>query len=225
MGRKVKGARGVSIIGGADGPTSVFILSKNKKMTLKQRIHKWKYQRRKTWFEKHIVAGSHTMDEVCQYVQKELGYTAVSFDDEEYQRMYKEMRSSFIMQFAPELLGEYQDAPRLKSHSEEDVKHFMEELDVRQRVAQEVPKDIFDIEYHCFRKQIDATKYEICIEKRFGYIGGGYIGGGANRKSKKLAKQFGDEFKKVYQYYGVTQEDIDNKSKRYEELLRTLAMR
>ncbi len=225
MGRKVKGARGVSIIGGADGPTSVWILSKNKKQTFKQRIHKWKYQRRRAWFEKHIIAGSHTMDEVCQYIQKELGYIAVSFDDEEYRQKYKEIRASFIMQYASELLGEYQEPPKLQSHSEEDVKRFIAAVEERNAIAQAVSKDLFDVDYHCYRKRIGDAKCEICVEKRFGYIGGGYVGDGANRKSKKLAKQFGDEFKKVYQYYGVTQEDIDNKSKRYEELLRTLATR
>lgn len=38
MGKIEKSAGGVSIIGGSDGPTSVFILGINKKKTLKQRI-------------------------------------------------------------------------------------------------------------------------------------------------------------------------------------------
>lgn len=220
MGRKVKGARGVSIIGGADGPTSVWLCSKNSKQPLKYRIkssiHKRIYDIRRNWYEKHMTAGSHTMDEVCQYIQKELGYIAVSFDDEEYRQKYKEIRASFIMQYASELLGEYQEPPKLQSHSEEDVKQFIAAVEERNAIAQAVSKDLFDVDYHCYRKRIGDVKCEICVEKRFGYIGGGYVGNGA---------KFGDEFKKVYQYYGVTQEDIDNKSKRYEELLRTLAMR
>lgn len=227
MGRKAASA--VSIIGGADGPTSVWLCSKNQKQPLKHRIkssiHKRTYDIRKNWYQKHIIADSHTMDEVFEYIQKELGYIEVPFEDEECRQKYEEMRASFIMQYIPELLGKYQEPPKLQSHSEEDVKKFIAAVEERNAVAQAVSKDVFDIEYHCFRKQIDDTQYEISIEKHFGYIGGGCICGGANRESKKLAKQYSDEFKKVYQYYGVTQEDIDNQSKRYEQLLRTLATR
>lgn len=227
MGRKAASA--VSIIGGADGPTSVWLCSKNQKQPLKHRIrnctYKAMYNIRKNWYEKHITADSHTMDEVCQYIQNELSFTEVSSDAREYQQRYEELRAAFIMQYASELLGTYQEPPKLQSHSEEDVKKFIAAVEERNAVAQAVSKDVFDIEYHCFRKQIDDTQYEISIEKHFGYIGGGCICGGADRERKKLAKQYSDEFKKVYQYYGVTQEDIDNQSKRYEQLLRTLATR
>ena len=38
-------------------------------------------------------------------------------------------------------------------------------------------------------------------------------------------KKFDKIFRKVYLYYGVTQEDIDNKTKRYIELVKTLSRR
>jgi len=38
-------------------------------------------------------------------------------------------------------------------------------------------------------------------------------------------KEFDKTFRKVYLYYGVTQKDIDNSTKRYIELVKTLARR
>ena len=38
-------------------------------------------------------------------------------------------------------------------------------------------------------------------------------------------KKYDRIFRDVYKYYGVTQDDIDNQTKRYEDMLRTLARR
>ena len=54
------------------------------------------------------------------------------------------------------------------------------------------------------------------IEKRFGYIGGGASG------NKKILKRFHKLDKDIHRYYGVTEEDIKNKTKRYEEVVRAL---
>ncbi len=121
------------------------------------------------------------------------------FEDEECRQKYEELRASFIMQYAPEFLGKYQEPPKLQSYSEVDVKTFIAAIEELNAVAQAVSKELFDSEYRCYRKQIDDMQYEISVEKHFGYIGGGCICGGANRESKKLAKQYSDEFKKVYQ--------------------------
>ena len=39
-----KRASAATIIGGADGPTSVFVIKKNSKLTLRQKIEKLKYK-------------------------------------------------------------------------------------------------------------------------------------------------------------------------------------
>ena len=58
---------------------------------------------------------------------------------------------------------------------------------------------------------------EIQLEARYGHIGGSASG-------KKISKHH-KIFKDVYKYYGVSEEDIVNNSKRYKDLLRQLAMR
>lgn len=46
------------------------------------------------------------------------------------------------------------------------------------------------------------------------------IGGASG--NRRLMKKFQRMYKDIYRYYGVTEEDIREKSKRYEDVVRTL---
>lgn len=216
---KRKSAQAVSTITGADGATAFFILSKSNKITLKQWMQKKKYAIRKKWVEKHISSKSHSMTEVCEYIQKQYGFIEVDQSTHEYEEEYVQMRYSFLLQYAPELLGEYANMPELKSHSEEAIKDYLREMENRQKMAQNVPRTDFDIKLRMFQKAMEGMNgnMHISIEENYGYIGGGASG------SNKAIKAFQKLFRDIYKYYGVTEEDICTKSKRYEELIRTLA--
>ena len=213
-----KKAQSKSNIGKPDGPTSYFVLSRNQKLTLKQKMQKFRFQLRKKWIEKHISANGHTMDEVCQYVQEKHGFKKVRDERADTQYEYEEMRASFMMTHAPELLGEYAKHPELKGHSEEEVREFMAQVEAIKEVARNVPKDKFDIDFQKYEKKIGDTEMHITMEKKYSYIGGGASG-------KRTIKVFNKIYKDVYRYYGVTEEDIKNKTKRYGMVVRTLARR
>jgi hypothetical protein len=66
---KAKSKSGVSIIGGADGPTSIFIAGRTQKKPLKVRIRNIIYRFRRKIVEKKAVAGEHTLDELVQYAK------------------------------------------------------------------------------------------------------------------------------------------------------------
>lgn len=202
-----------TIIGGADGPTSVFLIQKNSKLTLRQKFEKLKYKIKRDYVEKTIKANSHSLDEVMDYIESVLGFVEIKDEQE-----YNEMRASFIMQYEPELLGEYSKMPQLKSESIEDIKEHIKQIEVRKQKAMEIPITEFDIDFHKFQissKDVNDNIY-IVIEKRFSYIGGGVSG------NKKNIRRFQRIFKEIYRYYGVTREDIEKKSKRYEELVRAM---
>lgn len=73
--RKLKEGEALSIIGGADGPTSVFIAGKSGKKPLKARVKGFFYQCRRRRVEKRIVPGAHTLQEVVVYAKEK--YQAV----------------------------------------------------------------------------------------------------------------------------------------------------
>ena len=211
-----KGTNSTTIIGGADGPTAVFVLKKNAKLTLKQKIEKLKYKIKRSYVERTIKAKSHSMDEVMKYIVNVHGF--VELDDDEVHQEYNEMRVSFIMQYASELLGEYATMPRLKSESKEDIQAHIRQIQNMQQKAMEIPTEQFDIDFHKFKIPFDDINdnIHITVEKKFAYIGAGASG------NKKVMKRFHRIYKDVYRYYGVSQEDIENKSERYEQVVRAL---
>ena len=205
-----------TIIGGADGPTSVFLIKKNPKLTLRQKLEKLKYKIKRTYVERTIKSNSHSLDEVMDYIVNVHGF--VEIEGDQVRQEYNEMRASFIMQYEPELLGEYATMPQLKSESKEDIMAHIGEIQKRQQRAMEIPTEKFDIDFHRFQISFDDINdtMHIIVEKRFAYIGGGASG------NKKEMKRFHKIFKDVHIYYGVTSEDIEKKSKRYEEVVRAL---
>ncbi len=203
-------------IGKSDGPTAVAVIKRNSKLTLKQKLQKCKYKIIRAYVEHTIKAESHSLDEVIDYIVNVHGFIEV--DNEEVRFERDEMRASFIMQYAPELLGEYATMPRLKSESKEDIEAHIKQFQVRQQRAMEVPVSEFDIDFHKFQISFGDINdnMHITIEKRFAYIGGGVSG------DKKQVRKFHRIFKDVHRYYGVTAEDMKNKTKRYEQVIRAL---
>lgn len=212
-----KCASATTIISSSDGPTSVTVIKKNQKLTLKQKLQKSLYNIKRSYVERTIKADGHTLDEVMEYIIKKYGFVEVN--SEEVELEYNEMRASFIMQYAPELLGKYATMPKLKSESQEDIQAHINQFRERQQMAMDIPVSEFDIDFHRFELSFDDINdnMNITVEKRFAYIGGGASG------NKRIVKKFNRIFKDVYRYYGVTREDIENKSKRYEEVVRTLS--
>ena len=206
----------MSVIGKSDGPTAVTVIKRNSKLTWKQKLEKCKYKIKRAYVEHTIKAKGHSLDEVIDYIINKHGF--IEIDNDEVRFEHDEMRASFIMQYAPELLGEYATMPRLKSESKEDIQAHIREFQERQQRAMEIPIEKFDIDVHKFQisfEDINDNMY-IIVEKRFAYIGGGVSG------DKKVMRRFHRIFKDVHRYYGVTAEDIKNKTKRYEQVIRAL---
>ena len=211
-----KRASMISVLVGADGPTSVCLLKRNQKLTVKQKLHKFKYNLKRAHVEKTLKAGGHTLDEVMAYLVKVHGFAEL--DKEEIEEEYEEMRASFLIQHAPKLLGEYAKLPKPKSESQEDLLEYMRQARERVQKAKEIPETEFDIDFHKFQISFGDVNDNIyfVIEKRFGHIGGGASG------NKKIVKRFQRLDKDIHRYYGVTEEDIRTKSGRYKDVVRAL---
>lgn len=205
-------------IHGEDGPTSVFILKNTKNRTLKQRLYKIKYNRKKKRIEKMITAESyHSMEDVLAFAVNECGLAELDRDSAEVREEYEQLRASFILQYKPELLGEQAKLPSLESEEPEAVIEHLEKCKKQFQHAMAVPKELFDIDMHKYiKKYSDRNEsLDVVIETKYGYIGGGASG-------DKAVKDLNEMMKRLHKYYGVMQEDIDNKTERYKNLIRTL---
>jgi len=216
-----KAASAVSIIGGEDGPTSVFLVGgKGSKRTLKQKVHKKIFALRKKRIAKSLKANPHTMEQVIEYAKSKWGYTDIGKNSDKYKTEHSQMRAAFILQYKPELLGELKDYPELEGRDEDSIRRFIALQDQRQKAAEEVPAKLFDIDLCILEMSKGEFWSRLTFEGNYGYIGGS-----ASGASKKEMKKYDKIFRDVYKYYGVTQSDIDNKTKRYEDMIRTLAIR
>lgn len=216
---KEKASSSVSIIGGADGPTSYFIVGGRQKKSVKQKMQKWIFDIRKRMAAGNIKAAPHSIREVEKYIIDVCGFMELNPDMAEYQREYIQMRASFVMIYAPELLGTIASYPELAGRDMEAIKKFEEQLELRQKAAENIPKELFDIDLHIFEKEEADLHIWLIVEGRYGYIGGSASG------SKQKMKKYNKIYRDVYRYYGVAQEDIDQKTKRYEEVIKVLARR
>ena len=205
-------------VNGTDGPTSVLIFDRNKKLSFRQKFQKFKVQTKRKFFEKRIKAEPHSIDEVCEFLTSVLKFTELPKTDERYIEEYKETRSSYIMQHKPKLLGDFAKMPDLKVRTEEAYLKYMEEFNLRKKVAEAVPVELFDIDLHMFRKVEGDNESHIFVEKTYSMINGGASG------TPRYTKKFNKVYKRIYKYYGVTQADIENKTERYKDLLSTLSV-
>ena len=103
---KEKSKSEVSIIGGADGPTSIFIAGRTRKKPLKVRIRNIIYRYRRKIVEKKVVADSHTLDELVQYAMNTYNLIETNSTERKYIEQQKNLKESLILQHKPEVLGE-----------------------------------------------------------------------------------------------------------------------
>lgn len=174
-----KSSSAVGIIGGADGPTSIFVAGRTGKLPLKIRIknHIYKWKSKKA--QKRIVAGAHTLEEVVAYAAEKYHLTEVTETGGKYVEQRKCLKESLISRYKPE---------------------------------REMPMD-----FHIYEISSGKARLELEIDYRWEVFGVSYSG------SKKEMKQFKEIARDLYLYYGVSEEDIRNKTDRYHSLLATLS--
>lgn len=214
---KDKRKNAVSIIGGADGPTSIFIAGRSGKRPLKVRIRSYihKYKRNKA--EKKIAAGAHTLEEVVAYAMEHYGAAEVNTNQRIYIEQRKYLKESLILQHKPELLGEMKDISKPDVSSEASVREFWDQLEKRREMIAEIPDSEIAMDFHIYEIKIDDDCLEMVIDYTWNIFGISYSG------KKQAAKQFKKISQDLYIYYGVSEDDIRKKSKRYSALLAALS--
>lgn len=210
------------IIGGADGPTTIFFADKTHKPTFQQRIQRFISRTKRHFIEKKIVPGTHTIEELEEYLKSRYGFVEVDRTDSAFIEEYEQMRTSFLFEHRPDLV-EGQEIDFDLDPSEDSamiMRKLQEKSDKEREIAESIPREVFDIDYHRYiktGKDINDSM-DFTIERNYAYFGGGAQGSnGYIRKWRKI-------YKDVYRYYGVSEEDIRNRTKRYKDLVLELSM-
>lgn len=225
---KEKTAQSVTVIGGADGPTTLFLTGRQRDKNLIRRIKytylNWINKRKRDKAKKKIFPGTHSLQEVIQYAIRK--YEAIEVDSSFVKYHYDErklqMLYALIQREKPELIGAAKPPvppSKIDYKDEKQVRQWLQEIDdwnnnCMQRVKQ-LPEDAFPISYHLLVIEIDENGViEIELEDSHGIMGVSYCGD---------AQKCSQIMKDIYLYYGVTQEDIINETERYSSLLASLS--
>ncbi len=212
-----KGAGSVSLIGGADGPTSIFIAGKGGRVKLTTRIQNYFRKLKRNRLKKWITVDPHTLEEVVELLKREYGAVEVSQQSFNYQEQKKCLKASLVMRHRPDLLGELMDLKPPKREDMEALKTFWGQIQEREKMAVEIADDIFPLDFHIY--EIRGPKncmMQIGVETVWQVLDGSFSG------DKKTMKELKKLLKKIYLYYGVTAEDIKNETERYKSLLAIL---
>lgn len=229
-----KAAAAVSVIGGSDGPTSIFLAGggrqkeKNPWRRFKAAQRSAAYQRRRARAEKSIRPGAHSMEELEAYMIGKYGAVEVPHDDPVYVENCKNMRAALAMHYHPELVGERPPKPDMdairaldESGQKEALKEYMEACMRVQERAAALSEDVMPIDYHSYEiKPAEHSRVHIELEKLHGFVSGGCSASTMRRHGgKRLMKEAKQIMADIHRYYGVTEEDIREKSERYHDLL------
>lgn len=154
-----KSKSGVSIISGADGPTSIFIAGRTQKKPLKIRIRNILYRFRRKIAEKKVVAGEHTLDELVQYAKNRYNMVETDSSERKYIEQQQSLKESLILQHNPEALGE---------------------------MIAEMPRDAIPMNFHLYEIRIGDNSLEMGIDYIWNIFGISYSG---NKKVVKRFKK------------------------------------
>lgn len=214
---ELKSKSAESIIGGADGPTSIFMAGKTKKQPLKIRIRNGIYRYKRKNAEQTIIANMHTLAETVEYATDNYNLTEIAPTGREYIEQRKELKKSLILQHKPEVLGEMKDIPSPDYTDRESVKNYFDKIETRSEMLAEMPDSVIPMDFHLYRVRIGDGLLEMEIDYIWNIFGISYSG------NKKTMKQFKKISKELYIYYGVSEDDIKNKTERYLSLVTVLS--
>lgn len=213
---KKKGTKAVSIIGGADGPTSIFIAGRTGRKPLKDCVRNYFYKCKRKRMEKRIRAGGHTLNEVVSYANERFTVMEVSVEEKKYIEQRKYLKESLILKHKPELLEDMKDIVKPAVWNEDSVREFQQQLQMRSERIAEIPESKMPMDLHIYEIRIGNGCLEMEVDYMWDILGISYSG---NKKTMNQLKKIARE---LYIYYGVTEEDIQLKSERYSSLLTTL---
>ena len=214
---KGKSKSGVSIIGGADGPTSIFIAGRAQKRPLKVRIRSILYRFKRKIAEKKVVAGEHTLDELVQYAKNSYNLIETNSSERKYIEQQNNLKESLILQHKPEILGEMKDIPKPNIYNEKSIREYLYKIEARREMIAEMPDNVIPMNFHLYEIRIGDDSLEMDIDYIWNIFAISYSG------NKKVMKQFQKISKDLYIFYGVSEDDIKKKTERYLSLVTALS--
>lgn len=205
----------ISVIGGADGPTSVFMVSR--KLSFKNKVKRFRYRCKRRIVSARITPSNHTLEEVKYFIRNQYGATEISKQGAEYIEERTRLKESLVLSKRPELLGDLKDVSRPVEYNEDEIRKMQLQIESRRKLIADISEDLIPMDFHIFEISHDEGNMKVVIDFKWDILSCSYSG------SKKEMKRLKKIAREIYLYYGVTKEDIQNKSERFTFLVTMLS--
>lgn len=220
----MKAAKSTTIIGGADGPTSVFLVGrrtadKNIFRRIRNGFRQWKYRRKRKKAERMIKPVAHSLSETVQYMKDTYNAREADASFPHYEERRLQLKCSLLQYHKPELLGpQPQFLPPEDFQDQEAVSLWLDKIEQwrtsYEQKAAELPEEVFSTDYHLYCiDRGDEGSLEIETDHIHQILAISW--NGVKEKMSPIARD-------ISLYYGVTMEDIETRSRRYQSLLTEL---
>ncbi len=163
-----KSVRNISIIGWADGPTSIFIAGRTGKRPFKVRVKNWIYRQRRKSIARRIRPNPHSLKQVTAFIKKEYSAAEMSMDSWQYRDNRASLREGLMM---------------------------FRQIEQRSEAVSRIPEQQFPMDFHIYEIYIEGGRMEIEIDYRWDVLGISYSG---NRKAMRKLKAMGRRIQLYY---------------------------
>ncbi len=221
-----KTAQAVTILGGSDGPTSVFLAGKFTRQTflrsLKGRYMDSRMKRRRARVIKHLAAEPHTPKELERYLKKKYHAREYAPSSSRAKEGFKNTKSSIVWREHGKDMQQLGYPPPetkcpndLKNREAVEQWHrYMYEYD---EAALGLSDSLVPMDYHIYGIPMGEGSIQVEIEKVRGLLNVSFSAPSGKRGCAQSI------MRDIYRYYGVTKKDMEESSDRYLTLVTILA--
>ena len=151
--------KAVHVIGGADGPTSIFLAGKTGKKSFKQKIDNCMYRQKRKRIARRILPGTHSIKQVVSYMTKKYNAKEISEQSILYQEQRKCLRENLILIKKAELVGDVAVIAKPDAYNEETIQSFSSCYnETRKRGKKRSEREKYEVSIRFTEKESDNSR-------------------------------------------------------------------
>ena len=139
----------------------------------------------------------------------------ISIEQIKYHNEKKSVKEAVIYKYKPELLGEFQHISAPDISDEKSMQEFYQLLEERERIIETISDEEISMDFKMYEFVQGNSHLEMVLDSKWNIL---YVNYGGDREQMRKLKKIAQD---IYLYYGVTEEDIKNKTERYAALVGT----
>lgn len=214
---KTKRRKNVVILSGADGPTSIFLAGKRKRLSLIEWFKDWRNQRKQKKIKKTITVNPHSMEEVVRYAKAKYHAVELTSDARNFMEERRSHKEGLVFLKRPDLLEGLQKVQKPKEYNDKTIARMEQQIEIRSKQIAALPEDELPMDFHLYEIRKGNEEIEMAVDFYWNILNISHQG------DRKTWKQGDEIVKDLYRYYSVTRKDVEENSERYKNLVTVLS--